>query len=118
MSFLAAIVLLSSAAVELPASEAEPDPKPLRGPIKMKASQIREYNKSLAKNHPAFIRCEGQAVTGSLAMRTKVCRTNKDWARVQQEGNDAARGMLDSLNIGSTNGDPPAGDVRPGLPGG
>lgn len=114
MPLVAAIVLLSSAVAEAPSPAPDAGPEPLRGPIKMKVSQIREYNKNLAKDHPAFIRCESQPVTGSLAMRTKICRTNKEWARIQMEGNAAAREMLDSLNRGSTNGEPPVGDIRPG----
>lgn len=117
MSFLAAVAVLFSAAVATPADGARTGPKPLTGPIKMKASQIREYNKDLAKDHPAYIRCEVRTVTGSLAVQKKTCRTNKEWARIQLEGNDAAREMLDSTIRGSTNGAPPA-DIRPGFPGG
>lgn len=118
MTLLAAIAFLATAPTVQPAPATAPDVKPLRGPLKMKVSQIKEYNKGLDKNHPAFIRCQSHAVTGSLAMRTKICRTNEDWARVEIEANDAARQMLGGVLRGSTNGAPPVGDVRPGVPGG
>jgi hypothetical protein len=122
MSFLLSIALLGTAASDV----ATPPPAPapalseagLRGPIRMKAAQIKAYNDGLAKDHPSYIRCESEAVTGSIAMRRKVCRTNQDWARVHSEGNEAARGMVQDMNKGWTSGDRPPGEMRPGFGGG
>lgn len=112
----AALIMLSTGAVETAPST--PKPTTLRGPIRMKASQIKAYNEGLSKDDPAYIRCESQSITGSIAMRKKVCRTNKEWARITAEGNAAARRLVDDMNKGWTSGSPPAGDSRPGLPGG
>lgn len=114
MSTLFAILMLASAANETvaptaaPAATAAPAPQLAaegpRGVVRLKASQIRAYNKGLAKDHPAYIRCESQPVTGSIAMRRKVCRTNKEWDRIITQGNEEARGFVNDMNKGWTNG--------------
>jgi hypothetical protein len=109
MSVLAAVLLLSTATAQTPAqAQVQPTAQPavLRGPIRMKASQIKAYNKDLPKDHPAYIRCESQAVTGSIAMRNKVCRTNSEWTKIIEQGNGEARKMVDDMNKGWTNGKP------------
>jgi hypothetical protein len=115
VSLLTAIFLLSAATAEAPqAPAAPPTPAALQGPLKLKASQIKAYNAGLAKDDPHYIRCDSEKVTGSIAMRKKTCRTNKEWARLERDGNDAARSLADAMNKGWTSGEPPAGDVRPG----
>lgn len=119
MSTLFAILMLASAANETevptaaPAATAAAVPQLAaegpRGVVRMKASQIRAYNKGLAKDHPAYIRCESQPVTGSIAMRRKVCRTNKEWDRIITQGNDEARGLVQDMNKGWTSGAPGGG---------
>jgi hypothetical protein len=112
MSTLFAILLLASATNETAAPAAAPAAAPVpqlaaegpRGIIRMKASQIKAYNKGLAKDHPAYIRCESQPVTGSIAMRRKVCRTNKEWDRIITQGNEEARGFVQDMNKGWTSG--------------
>ena len=128
MSVLLAITLVATAApATLPADTppapvvqtAEVQTAELRGPIRMKAAQIKAYNEGLDKDDPGYIRCESEAVTGSIAMRRKVCRTNQEWARIQALGNEAARGLIQDMGKGWTSGDrPPSGDIRPGLGGG
>lgn len=113
MSVLLAITLTATAApATLPAGTppapvvqtADVQTTGLRGPIRMKAAQIKAYNEGLDKDHPAYIRCESQPVTGSIAMRRKVCRTNREWDRVITQGNEEARGLVQDMNKGHTNG--------------
>ena len=43
------------------------------------------------KRDPDAIRCRSEPVIGSLARKTRVCRTNAEWQRLSIEGNrDAA----------------------------
>ena len=63
------------------------------GPVAMTPQQIRAYNATLARDHPAYIRCERQLETGSLVKKTRLCRTNAEWRRLGDIGNDTARDM-------------------------
>lgn len=82
----------------------------LHGPITMKPSQIREYNRALSRDHPNYIRCTMAEETGSLVKRQSVCRTNQEWSRLAAQGNDNARELLDSMQKGWTRGyEPPSG---------
>lgn len=98
MSILAAILILASAPVE-PAQ-----PSLITGPIKMKQSEIREYNARLSPDHPNYIRCAREGETGSLVRAKKVCRTNQEWARIENAGETMAREAVESLQKGFTSG--------------
>lgn len=63
------------------------------GAVAMTPQQIRAYNTALSRDHPAYIRCERQLETGSLVRKTRLCRTNAEWRRVGDIGNDTARHM-------------------------
>ena len=39
------------------------------------------------------VRCRSSEVTGSLARRTRICRTVAEWRRLEIRGNDEARDM-------------------------
>lgn len=80
-----ALLMIAMAQAALPAAEA--------GPVAMTASQIRNYNAPLARDHPAYIRCVRQLETGSPVRKTRFCRTNAEWLRVADIGNDTARQM-------------------------
>lgn len=87
-------VLLSNATATAAGAEAasgmtEPDPKV------MTASQIREHNSRLTRQHPYFIRCVKSANVGSLVARSVSCRTNWQWAIADRSGNDEARDVGD-----------------------
>jgi hypothetical protein len=101
MSLFLALLVLAPAAAAAPT-----DPALVSGPVKMKPSQIREYNASLSPDHPNYIRCVTETVTGTLARKVKTCRTNQDWERVGTVGNDAARGIVEPAQRGFTNGVP------------
>lgn len=112
MSLIAGLLLLAPAAAAAQPPAANP-PQTISGPVKMTASQIRAYNAGLPRDHPNYIRCVSQEVTGSLMMRNKVCRTNQDWAEVQSKGNASARSLVTSLQTGFTSGEPPSGSIGP-----
>ena len=63
------------------------------GPVVMNAKQIREYNSTLTRSDPAYIRCERILETGSLVKKMKYCRTNAEWRRLADIGNETARDM-------------------------
>ena len=51
------------------------------------------------------IRCKRISVTGSLARKNRVCKTNAEWERISRRENSEARRMLDrNLEGSSTNG--------------
>ena len=91
MSILVTILVLASA----PAASAPV----VTGPILMKTSEIRASNAALTPDHPNYIRCVRDAETGSLVKRTrtKVCRTNQEWALLETNGNDNARDTADRI---------------------
>ncbi len=76
----------------------------LTGPILMKMSEIRAYNRTLPRDHPNYIRCKRSDEIGSLVRKKTECRTNQDWTRVDEEGNRAAREATEGLNKGWSNG--------------
>ena len=75
----------------------EPDPKA------MSRSEIRAFNAKLDKGHPFYIRCEKSADTGSLVARNYSCRTNEQWQKAENVGNDNARDLMDRMSTKSTN---------------
>lgn len=80
-------------------------PETVSGPIAMTRSQIRAYNAPLPREHPNYIRCQRNLDTGSLVRKTTSCRTNAEWRRVEDIGNDDARRTIDNvLTSGSTHG--------------
>lgn len=75
----------------------EPNPK------EMSRSEIRAFNAKLDKGHPYYIRCEKSADTGSLVARNYSCRTNEQWQKAENVGNDNARDLMDRMSTKSTN---------------
>jgi hypothetical protein len=74
------------------------------GPVVMTVSEIRTYNAKLSRDDPAYIRCERTLETGSLVKKRNSCRTNAEWRRVEEIGNQDARDLLDEIQTsGSTN---------------
>jgi hypothetical protein len=49
------------------------------------------------KKHPDYVLCRSEAVVGSRASRTRVCRTNREWAAASREGN---RQTQEFMNMG------------------
>ena len=67
------------------------------GPAVMTAAEIRTYNARLARTDPAYIRCQRTLQTGSLVKKNTSCRTNAEWRRVQEIGNQDARDLLETI---------------------
>ena len=77
----------------------------LDGPITMSRAQIRDYNATLPRDHPNYIRCLRQLDTGSLVRKTTTCRTNAEWRRVELIANDDASRLVEKIQTsGSTRG--------------
>lgn len=72
-------------------------------PSSMTSASIAEHNASLDPRDPAFIRCRRIALSGSLVKKARVCKTNADWAKSWQLGNQDARDTYDAMNRGSSN---------------
>lgn len=52
------------------------------------------------KSHPDYVRCRSERVIGSLAKRTKTCKTNREWEEVARVGNRGARDIVESQQVG------------------
>ena len=52
------------------------------------------------KSHPDYVRCRSERVIGSLAKRTKTCKTNREWEDVARVGNRGARDIIESQQVG------------------
>lgn len=72
-------------------------------PSTMSNASIAEHNAGLTTSDPRFIRCRRIAIPGSLVKKARVCKSNADWAKAWQVGNQDARDTYDAMNRGSTN---------------
>lgn len=75
------------------------------GPIRMTASQIREYNSHLNPDHPNYIRCVRVEDTGSLVRKRPVCRTNQQWAIADEAGNREGRDIAEAMRSKAASGE-------------
>jgi hypothetical protein len=64
-------------------------------PSAMTNAAIAQHNEGLEPAHPDYIKCRKQSVIGSLAKKTRVCRTNEGWAKSWEQGNQTARDNAD-----------------------
>ena len=93
--FAATLALLSGAAVaETRVMDRQP---PERAPSTMTPTEIAAFNKGLERTHPYFIKCRKEEVIGSLAKKLRVCRTNQEWNRYADVGNQNARDTIDAM---------------------
>jgi hypothetical protein len=83
------LLLLVAAETVMAAPIDEPDPKA------MSQSEIRAFNTKLDSTHPFYIRCEKREETGSLVKKLYSCRTNEQWKKAEQIGNDNVREVGD-----------------------
>lgn len=58
---------------------------------------IKAFNQTVPANHPYHIRCMSDAEIGSLVKRITVCKTNQQWAKADQTGNENARDIGDKM---------------------
>ena len=105
---ISAVLSLILAQATAPAVAGAPT---VEGPVVMTRAEIRAYNAKLERDHPAYIRCVRTVDTGSWAKKTTSCRTNAEWRRAEDVGNDDARATMDRMESGSwrTSDDPPPG---------
>lgn len=82
-------------------------------PSEMTNDQIAEHNASLFAGDPAYVRCRRIPIPGSLVRKARVCRTNADWAKAWQDGNQNARDAYDAMNKGSSNSIEPRDEFTP-----
>ena len=94
-------VLLAAALSQGAASAASDAAEALttNAPVAMTAAEIRRYNASLDRSHPAYIRCERILETGSLVKKRTSCRTNAEWRRVHDVGNQDARETMEWIML-------------------
>ena len=96
----AVLFLAQSAAAAAP-------PETVPGPVAMTRTEIKAYNATLQRDHPSYIRCQRALETGSLVRKVTTCKTNAEWSRVEEIGNDDARRTVDTiLTSGSTSSRP------------
>lgn len=86
------IIMLSLLAFALQVSAVSTPPA---NTATMSISEVKAHNASLAPADPNFIKCRTIPVTGSLAKRGKACRTNLEWTKLQEDGNEHARAIAD-----------------------
>src|SRR5688572_22372162 len=110
MNALAVIsVILGSTAFAASDQKLPPD----RPPSLMTSTEIRAYNDGLDSKHPYYIRCRKDPVVGSLARKLRVCRTNEEWKRFAEMGNDSGREVMDDVTRAPVSGNTPAFEACP-----
>jgi len=89
----ASLLLLVAAetTIAAPVEIEEPNPKA------MSRAEIAAFNAKLARSHPYYIRCRRLEETGSLVKKVYSCRTNEQWGRAENVGNDNARDAVESM---------------------
>ncbi len=55
----------------------------------------------LDKKHPDFVRCKTFNEIGSLVRKIKACRTNAEWKKINEAGNQTARGVVEAGRPGA-----------------
>jgi len=63
----------------------------------MTPHDIKLFNAQLPHDHPYYIRCQTFDETGSLVKKTRVCKTNRDWRRYDELGNENARSTYEAM---------------------
>lgn len=64
-----------------------------------------ETNAGRDRDDPNYVRCRRLDVTGSLVKKTRVCKTNAEWARLAEQGQGNAQEIFqNNLEGTSTHG--------------
>ncbi len=100
MSVLLTVALLLAAEAPTAGPTVEIDEP---NPRAMSKDEIREFNAKLDRDDPNYIRCKRTADTGSLIARNYSCRTNRQWAKADEIGNDNAREVGEAMKSKSWN---------------
>lgn len=64
---------------------------------RMSPRDIKAFNLTVPANHPFHIRCQRQVDIGSLVASTTTCKTNQQWTKADQIGNENARDIGDKM---------------------
>ena len=88
---LAAIVGLACLSQPLLADDGQTNP------AKMSAKEIAAHNATLQRTDPEFINCKRFTVTGTLAKKVRVCKTNDQWAALSNRSQEWGRNLQDGL---------------------
>lgn len=86
---LTAILLLAAATPVVVEEIVEPDP------AHMTAKEINAFNTKVPRSHRFHIRCVSTVETGSLVKSSYVCRTNEQWRKMEERGNDNVRETME-----------------------
>lgn len=103
------VIALSQAVSMTPAVARET----VEGPVVMTSAEIKAYNASLTRDDPAYIRCVRTLETGSLVKKVTSCRTNAEWSRVNEVGNQDARDTVEYVQSHQSNRDVVQAPVGP-----
>lgn len=91
ISFVAMATAAGLLSVPLAADE------PMADPTKMSAKEIAEHNAGRQRTDQDFINCKRFTVTGTLAKRVRVCKTNEQWAAVSDRSREWTKNLQDGL---------------------
>lgn len=88
------LALVAATTAAAPATPTVPEPDPSH----MSLKEIRAFNATVGADHPYFIRCRRDVEIGSMAKAKTICRTKRDWARADDDGNRVARDTVRLMN--------------------
>lgn len=63
----------------------------------MTPTEIRAHNEKLSSKDATYIRCRKDLQIGSLVKKSRVCKTNAQWATSWKDGNQNARDTQDAM---------------------
>ncbi len=70
----------------------------------MSPRDIKAFNATVPSKHPYHIRCTREVDVGSLIRGATTCKTNQQWSKAEQVGNDGVREMSDRMTSKAENG--------------
>jgi hypothetical protein len=92
---IGSLLILLAAEAATPAVFTQPLVEP--DVSRMTPRDIKAFNANLPKSHDYYIRCVARLETGSLVKRVRACKTNQQWRRSEDAGNQDARDIYDDF---------------------
>ena len=114
MRIIASLMLLPGLSVATVAAANEPENPPYRMPSTMTGAEIDAHNEGRALTDADYIRCRRMEVPGSLVKKLRVCKTNTEWRRYADKGNQDARDSMAWIERGFSNSVEPKDDLQGG----
>lgn len=68
-------------------------------PARMSAKEIAAHNAVRQRTDPDFINCKRFTVTGTLAKKVRVCKTNDQWAALSTRSREWTQTTQDGLLV-------------------